>query len=406
MGADSWNILRSQGRIRIRKQLWYNGPLYRTDIAEALSLSLPAVTTVVNELIENGTAQETKDESAGKRLGRKAALVDIRPDARYFIGVEMRKDSRQACLTDYRGNILISRQESVSLPDYRDNIRAAALLTKEILNASPVPSERIDSIGIAVPGVTDRENGVLSAHRMYRWFDCPVASDLATLTGWNKPVVVENDACARAFGIRMLRREEMRRTGRFAYLFIARGLSCPLLPFSPADVGDPLGIGEIGYMIVQADAALSSDAISGHISDLAGERAIMDACHAAMRKGEAPKLSALCGGDIRPTIPQVLAAEQAGDAAVTAILERAVRYLAITLANVINFVQPDMIFVDSRLFSAGQNRALLTDTVNRYLVAPHRSLPAFSFVEADRWNGSRCAALCAIRRELNQYGEE
>ena len=405
MGADSWNILRSQSRIRVRKQLWYNGPMHRTEIAEALSLSLPAVTALVNEWIEHGVAVEQKYESNRKQLGRKATMVDIIPQARLFIGAEMRKDSRRVCLTDYRGNILCFLEEESSYPLYQDNIRALQLLLFRLVQENGIALERVHSLGVAVPGVIDAQQGMLVSHRKYGWFNCAISDDLKSLTGWDKPIFVDNDACTRAYGMRMLHRGEMKQVNRFAYLFIARGLSCPLLPCMPADVGNPLGIGEIGYMIIQADNILTPGSITRHLSDLSGERAIMDRCHQAMREAKAPILSAICSGDARPAIPQILEAQALGDNAVQQILRQAFQYLAIAIANVCNLVQPDMIFVDSRLFSTSENQDVLTQTVQQYLIASHNPVPAFEFIKADAQNGARCAALSAIRQELNQYEE-
>ncbi len=405
MGIESWTAARSQGRVRIRKQLWYRGPVHRQDIAEALELSLPAVTTVINEFIQNGTALEQKPDTGEKRLGRKATMVDINPRARLFIGAEMRKDSRRVCLTDYRGTILQALEDTASYPAYADNIRALQRLLQQLEREPGYAPEAVHSVGVAVPGVIDTEHGVLSAHAMYGWYDCAVADDIRRLTGWTLPIVVENDACARAFGTRMLHRERMAQVSRFAYLFIARGLSCPLVPCMPADVGNPLGIGELGYMVVRAEDALSSDRIAGHVSDLAGERAIMDRCHQLMREGRAPMLLDICGGCARPTIPQILEAQARGEETVRQTLTAAFRYLAIALANVCNLVQPELIFVDSRLFNTPQNQEVLVRTVRKFLVPSHNNEPAFEFIASDVRNGARCAALCAIRRELDQYEE-
>lgn len=401
MSADSWNQLRGQGRVRIRKQLWYKGPVRRAQIAQALSISVPAVTMAVNALIDSGEAREQKLAAAQDgAMGRRASVVDIVPEARYFLGVEMRRDSRHICLTDYRGNVVDYAGEATPHPEYEQNISAVCRLIEDFLARLPVPRDKVRGLGVGVPGVVDAQNGVLVAHRMYRWYDRPIARELAERLRWQEPILVENDGCTRACAARMLRRQDFDAVESFAYLLIARGISCPFLTSEAADVGRPLGIGELGYMMLRADDALAQGRIAGNLSDLAGERAIMDRCHEAMKSGEAPLLLGLCGGDVRPTIPQILQAQQAGEAAVDGILTRAFRYMAVALANVYNFVQPDVIFVDSRLFSQEKNRRALTDTVQQYLMVTHKKRPAIEFVEPEPQHGARCAALCAIRADL------
>ena len=405
MNANSWSQLRGQGRVRIRKQLWYKGPIRRSEIAKALSLSVPAVTMTINAMIDSGEVRERKLSGQDGRMGRRASAVEIVPEARYYLGVEIRRDSRHVCLVDYQGNVVSAAGEMTSYPDYQPNLAAVCRMVKAFLEGVTVPREKIRHLCVTVPGVVDYTRGVLVSHRMYRWFDRPIARDIAAGLDWSGPILVENDGCTRAQAARMLRRRDFEDIRTFAYLLIARGISCPFLPAGDADVGHPMGIGELGFMMIRADAAITAGHIAGNLSDLAGERALMDRCHAVMRAGVAPRLLAICGGDVRPTIPQILQAQLEGEPVVQEILEQAFRFLAVGLANVYNFVQPDQIFVESQLFSDEANRRVLTDALSHYLMVPHTSRPLLEFVEPEANHGARCAALCAIRADL-ENGEE
>ena len=237
-------------------------------------------------------------------------------------------------------------------------------------------------------------------------YDQPVADQLRQRLCWRQPLLVINDACTRACAARMIRRQFMTEVLQFAYLLILRGISCPFLTCAPADVSRPLGVGELGYMILQADKALEAGKIAGHLSDMAGERAIMDRCHEMMRMGKAPLLRKLCAEDVRPTIPQILEAQRMGDPDVDDVLIQSFRYIAVSLANVYSFVQPDLILVDSRLFLEPRNRSFLVDTLNRLLLRTHKKKPEIEFVAADEFYGVRCAALCAIHSYLETASEE
>ena len=170
------NQLRGQGRVRIRKQLWYTGPTSRVDIADALSLSVPAVTVAVNDMLGAGEIYEHPffDTQVGK-LGRRARALDIAPEYCYFIGIEMRRDSRHICLSDYRGNLLEHMGEYVSFHDYEDNMDAVGRMTKEFLKRISVDYEKIRSICVTLPGVVDYERGILTEHSLYGWFNKPIA---------------------------------------------------------------------------------------------------------------------------------------------------------------------------------------------------------------------------------------
>lgn len=401
MGGKEWTQPRGQGRIRIRKQVWYSGPIHRMDIANAVSLSIPAVANTINDMLESGEVCEQRGSaSRDGKLGRRASVVDIVADFQYFIGIEMRRDSRHICLTDYRGKVLETAEEAVSYPEYDDNIASVCRLARTFMDHLPVPIEKVQGICVSLPGVVDYENGLLTAHSLYGWYNKAVARDLMMRLGWKGPVIVENDGCTRAFGVRMLHRNGFRGVKTFAYLMIARGISCPFLSCDAADVEHPMGIGELGHMVIRAEEALTDEKFNGNLSSLAGERAIMNFCQEAIQAGKAPLLHRIAKEE-RPTIPQILQAQQEGDPDVNAILQKAFFYLAVALANVYNFVQPDLIFVDSRLFSNKGNRSKLVEHMQQYLYTTHKMNCNIEFVEPQPEYGAQCAALCAIRNYLD-----
>lgn len=405
MGVKEWNQPRGQGRVRIRKQVWYTGPIHRMDIAKAVSLSVPAVANTINDMLESGEVCEQRGSaSRDGKLGRRASVVDIVADFQYFIGIEMRRDSRQICLTDYRGNVIETAQEMISYPDYEDNIAAVCRLAKRFISHLAVPIEKVHGICVSLPGVVDYENGLLMAHSLYGWYNKAIARDLSVHLKWKGPVIVENDGCTRAFGVRMLQRKSFKGVRTFAYLMVARGISCPFLSCDTADVGHPMGIGELGHMVIRADDAITEGKSNGNLSNLAGERAIMDFCQEAVKEGKAPLLYKISKEE-RPTIPQILQAQQEGDPDVDAILQKAFYYLAVALANVYNFVQPDLIYVDSRLFSSQSNRQKLVENMQQHLYTTYTMSRNIEFVDPEPEYGARCAALCSIRNYLNS-GEE
>lgn len=120
--------------------------------------------------------------------------------------------------------------------------------------------------------------------------------------------------------------------------------------------------------------------------------------------GQAPILSQICGGS-RPNILQILQAQERGEAGVCALIEEALDYIAYAVCNICNFIQPDCLLIDARITSAEENRRRFLQTVDQNLILPSKGKPDFIFVEADEYNGARCAAALAIRTELNQVAD-
>lgn len=393
---------RPQARVLIHKMIYFYGPILRSEIAESLALTTTTITTNVNAMIQSGSVCELEDSrQTESRVGRKASPVDIVPSSKYFLGVEMRQSARRLCLTDYRGQIVYSASDERPLPEYEANLESACTLISDALRNTSVPREKIMGLGVAVPGVIDWENGLLLAHHQYRWFNRNVRGDIAAKTGFDGIISIGNDANARALGTQLYHREIMNGVTTLAYLFIARGISCPFILRDTNLRSHSLGIGELGYMILDPKAPEDSVGLRGRLSSFSGERSLSDKCKQLIANGQAPFLAKICG-DSRPNIAQILEAQKHGETSVCAIIEEALDYLAYGVCNVCNFIQPNCLLIDARITEAEENRKRFLQTVDQHMMLPSKGKPDFIFVEADEYNGARCAAALAIRTELNQ----
>lgn len=79
-------------------------------------------------------------------MGWKAHPVDIVPESRYFIGMEIQGSRRTLCLLDYRGRPLYTSEDAESCQDYGRNMAAQAL------SACGLRLEDISSMGVCLPG--------------------------------------------------------------------------------------------------------------------------------------------------------------------------------------------------------------------------------------------------------------
>ena len=102
---------------------------------------------------------------------------------------------------------------------------------------------------------------------------------------------------------------------------------------------------------------------------------------------------------------KLLAAQQQGEESVCALIQEALDYIAYGICNVCNFIQPDCLLVDARITEPEENRKRLLQTIDQNLMIQAKGNPRVIFVEADEFNGARCAAALAIRHELNQIAD-
>lgn len=387
-------------RVAIRKMIYHYGPITRAEISRQLNLTLPTITTNVSSMLAEGILRESAPVvSDEKAIGRPANPVDIAADSAYFIGVEMRGTRRQLCVTDMRGHIYYEDSSEIPCVDYSAALHSAAKMICDAIQSGTVPPEKIARIGFCTPGLVDPKDGLLVVHPGYSWVDKPLRQDLARMTGYNKPIIIENNARARATAALMFYPEMIKGSSSFAYMFISTGIACPFILNDGIISAIALGAGEVGHMVLDPLGPKCSCGNRGCLESVSSDSAILRACEAALQSGNAPILAELCSGQ-ELTMERILHAQEAGEATVCNVIQRALYYIGLAIANIYNFIQPNVLLIEGKLFTNLNNRQTMLDIVNDNLYSTTIGNASFVFVEPDDRSGAMGAAAAAVRHFL------
>lgn len=390
----------------ILRMVYHCGPITRADISSRLNLTLPTITTNINNMISMGLVQELdSSEPLDHRHGRRSRLLDIVPGARRFIGVEMKGTDSAVCLTDYRGQVLGSRCAPAPSRDYEENLDMTCALVRQLLEDCRLTFDGVDGLGFSVPGLVDTHTGVLKVRPSFNWYDKNVLRDVRRRLSFQRPITVENNACARAYGASLFQRELLNNVPTFAYLFIHAGIACPLILNSASAFGSIVGAGEVGHMVMEPNGPQCTCGNHGCLEAISSNRAVVARCMDALARGGAPILRSLCPKGEEPSMACILQAQQAGDTDVCVIVERAVYTLGVAIANIDNFTCPHTMLIEGELFRSPDNRRLLLDAANRNICKVTRIDTNFVFVEPDPFSGARGAAAVAIFHDLQSAAE-
>ena len=401
LGGNLFRVKLSN-QVAIREMIYQHGPITRAEVSQRLGLTMPTITTNVNAMIANGIVHEVSPlPSDDKIMGRPANPIDIVADARYFIGVEMRGTYRRLCLTDLRGTVLYTDAHESSIGDYNQALKSACTLIRKVLESDLVPREKISRIGFCIPGIVDTELGTLVVHPGYNWVNKPLRQDVRRLTGFTGPVVIENNARARANAALLFRGDITQDAASFAYLFISTGISCPFLLNNGLTSSVALGAGEVGHTIVDPLGPKCVCGNRGCLEAVSSDTAILRACQEAMDGGGSTLLTSLCGGEPL-TMAQVLTAQQEGDPVVTRIVSRALYYIGLSIANIYSFIRPDILLIEGKLFTIQENRRTMLNTVYDNLYSTIQDTN-FVFLDPDINSGAMGACATAIRDYLQDF---
>ena len=74
------------------------------DLSKELNTSIPTITKLVGELLEEGLLEDRG--KLGTNGGRRPSIYGLNPTAGYFVGVDIRRKFINMCITDFKGTVL------------------------------------------------------------------------------------------------------------------------------------------------------------------------------------------------------------------------------------------------------------------------------------------------------------
>ncbi|MYL40781.1 ROK family transcriptional regulator [Virgibacillus salexigens] len=197
MQRGTFQLMKSVNKSIILNKIRTSEPISRAQIAKDTTLTPPTVSSIVKELIDQGIVMESE---LGKSMGgRKPTMLHINSDAYYVVGVDAGPETVACMLTNLSGEVFERISSKVIKPT--TNTKFLAVIKEniqKILHTSPIQSEKIIGIGVAMHGVVNVKDGVSQIAPNLGVSNIPIKQELEEAFGLT--VRVENDARAMALG--------------------------------------------------------------------------------------------------------------------------------------------------------------------------------------------------------------
>ena len=366
------------------------GPVSRAAIADKLKLTIPAVTVNITSLVESGLIGSSPAPLEEPALGRPKQLLDFVPSAWFTAGIDVGPYATYCCVSDIRGRVAVSEEYPICPGDYSEAVEFIAETLDAVIAKSGISPSSLAGVGIGTPGFVDTDKGLLRHSTMHSWGNVMLARDVEALTGY--PVVMENNARCRSLAVSML--EDRTLPDTYAYLYVAKGIACPVRIGNKDFPGTMSAAGEIGHMIMDKDGPVCPTCSHrGCLEALSSERAVTRAVQGLVKEG---KTDFPFQEDIG--INDVLMAAGNGDEEIWKILDKAMLYLGLALANTINLLNPGLVLVDGYMMRMERNRAVMLKVARDNLFALDITDVDIRFVDFDKLRTARGAAAKAIER--------
>ena len=185
-GKTMHEATRHGNRRLLLQSVFDDGPLSRADLARATDLGRATVSEIAADLINEGLVLEVgQGTSTG---GKPPTLVELDPDGRFTLSVDLGTHPIGAALVNLRGRIVSSAVGKALAPRGRDLLEEVHRLIAGLIGSATIPAL---GIGVGVPGAVDDQGRVVGSEQL-GWHDLRLGDELEDIYGL--PTYVAADA--------------------------------------------------------------------------------------------------------------------------------------------------------------------------------------------------------------------
>ncbi len=172
-----------------------NGSVTIADLSKELNVSVPKITNMVMELIEDGLIKDYgKDDSTG---GRRASLYGLVSDSCFFIGVDIRRYNINIGLLDFKKNLVIIKEKiPYNLENTVESYNQLIAIINDFIEEVPTERNKILGMCINLSGRVNHTTGY--SYSFFHFHEEPLSQTIEKEIGIR--TFIENDSKAMAYG--------------------------------------------------------------------------------------------------------------------------------------------------------------------------------------------------------------
>jgi glucokinase-like ROK family protein len=323
--------MRQINRSAILEIIRRESPISRSAIAERLDVSLPTVMRIVDELVDEGFVRpEGSTEWSG---GRRRPLLEFNAESFVVVGVDMGGMKMYGAVSDLGGNILDELDMGRHGSSGEENYGRLLELIDTLLASPKITGRKVRGIGVGAPGITLHREGIVKWAYSLNWRDFPLKARLAEKYGL--PITVDNDVNLAAMGELWFGAGQD--VQNMILITVGSGIGAGIIVDGALYRGGSEASGEIGHIIPGPEFLGKDYQEFGALEWVASGTGIVERARATLKSQcDAGELEALTADD-------VFKAARQGQKWASSIVDEAVDYLALAVANLAVAFDPELI---------------------------------------------------------------
>ena len=321
------------------------------DLSSRINASVPTVTKLINELIEEGFLQDLGKQ--GTSGGRRPSIFGLNPDAGFFVGVDIARQHFHIAICDFKGELIDFIQDiEFVLVANENSFRTMCRMVMDEVIRSGIPWIKVLGVGVSLSGRVNPEKGYSLTYFVSD--DLPLGSIFQK--EFNVPVTIENDSRAMAYG-------EYMSLGKKAdpdmiFINVSWGLGMGIIMDGKLYYGKSGYSGELGHFPVLDNDIICRCGKVGCLETGASGSALHRMIIEKLKKGQASSMADTFNhkGDVE--LDEILRAVEEGDVLAIDAIGQIGDTLGRGISGVLNVFNPGLVVIGGRLI-VGKDYLLL-----------------------------------------------
>lgn len=347
------------GKNAIQKQsilgLCINGDFSIADLSKELGASIPTITKLVEELIDDGFLIDMGKQCTNG--GRRPSIYGLNPLAGYFVGCDINGNDISIIITNFNGKV-VDYQTNIpfTLKNSEESVESLVRLIQENVGRLGIEQDKIMACGINLTGRVNHKTGYSFSYFISE--DKSLSSIMQGKLGC--PVYVENDSRAMAYGeyIAGVCNNEK----NVIFINVSWGLGMGMIMDGHLSYGKSGFSGEIGHFPMLNNDQICRCGKIGCLETGASGSAAHRIFMEKLAEGRASVLSDKFNAGEEITLSDILDAVLEEDVLAISTIEEIGFTLGKAIAGLINIFNPELVVIGGML-----------STVEKYLMLPIKS---------------------------------
>lgn len=316
------------------------------DLSKELNSSIPTITKIVGELIDDGFLMDMgKIDTNG---GRRPSIFGLNPSAGYLVGISERTDCIGIAVTDFKGEVINSNDSlDFIIEPTEESFRNLNEEVQKYLSENDIDHSKVIAYGITLSGRVNKNTGTCFNYDIGD--DVPVM-EMLEKSGFNAPVFIENDSRAMTYGEYIYSPESNGQD--MLFLNVSWGLGMGMILNGKLDYGKSGFSGEIGHIPVLENNQICRCGKTGCLETGASGQALHRMVMEKLSSGRKSMLSAKFNRQEKIGIRDIMNAVIHEDVLSIETLEEIGTILGRSISGFINLFNPDQVVIGGGLATA------------------------------------------------------